>query len=79
MIALATVIANEMNLALNSCTSLICIGIGEMSRPSASKGGSAETFMGMRGVGYSFLTTTDSLRLNQLIVQKLGQGLSFDK
>ena len=58
MIAIASGIADGMQLKLNARAALICIGIAEMSRLGTVMGGSAETFMGMSGVGDVVLTTT---------------------
>ena len=79
VIAIASGIADGMQLGLNARAALICIGIAEMSRLDTEMGGSAETFMGMSGVGDLVLTTTGKLSHNHTLGAKLGQGLSLDK
>jgi glycerol-3-phosphate dehydrogenase (NAD(P)+) len=79
VIAIASGIADGMKLGLNARAALICRGIAEMSRLGAVMGGSAETFMGMSGVGDLVLTATGTLSRNHTLGEKLGQGFSLEK
>ena len=79
VIAIASGIADGMKLGLNARAALICRGIAEMSRLGTVMGGSAETFMGMSGVGDLVLTATGTLSRNHTLGEKLGQGLSLEK
>ena len=49
-----------------------------MSRLGTAMGGSAETFMGMSGIGDLVLTATGNLSRNHNLGEKLGQGFSLE-
>ena len=68
-----------MTLGLNARAALICRGVVEMTRLGTVMGGSAETFMGMSGIGDLVLTATGTLSRNHNLGEKLGQGLSLEK
>ena len=68
-----------MSLGLNARAALIFRGVVEMTRLGTVMGGSAETFMGMSGVGDLVLTATGTLSRNHNLGEKLGQGLPFAK
>jgi glycerol 3-phosphate dehydrogenase (NAD(P)+) (EC 1.1.1.94) len=78
VIAIASGIADGMQLGLNARAALICRGIAEMSRLGTAMGGSAETFMGMSGIGDLVLTATGNLSRNHNLGEKLGQGFSLE-
>ena len=79
MIAIASGIADGMQLGLNARAALICRGVAEMTRLGTAMGGAAETFMGMSGIGDLVLTATGNLSRNHNLGEKLGQGLSLDE
>ena len=78
VIAIASGIADGMQLGLNARAALICRGVAEMSRLGTAMGGSAETFMGMSGIGDLVLTATGNLSRNHNLGEKLGQGFSLE-
>ena len=79
VIAIASGIADGMQLGLNARAALICRGVAEMTRLGTAMGGVAETFMGMSGIGDLVLTATGNLSRNHNLGEKLGQGLSLDE
>ena len=79
VIAIASGITDGMSLGLNARAALICRGVVEMTRLGTLMGGSAETFMGMSGIGDLVLTATGTLSRNHNLGEKLGQGLSLEK
>jgi len=79
VIAIASGITEGMSLGLNARAALICRGVVEMTRLGTVMGGSAETFMGMSGIGDLVLTATGTLSRNHNLGEKLGQGLSLEK
>ena len=79
VIAIASGISDGMQLGLNARAALICRGVAEMSRLGTAMGGSAETFMGMSGIGDLVLTATGNLSRNYNLGEKLGQGFSLEE
>ena len=79
VIAIASGISDGMQLGLNARAALICRGVAEMSRLGTAMGGSAETFMGMSGIGDLVLTATGNLSRNHNLGEKLGQGFSLEE
>ena len=79
VIAIASGISDGMQLGLNARAALICRGVAEMSRLGTAMGGSAETFMGMSGIGDLVLTATGTLSRNYNLGEKLGQGFSLEE
>ncbi|GIT62496.1 MAG: hypothetical protein Ct9H300mP21_00420 [Pseudomonadota bacterium] len=77
VIAIASGIADGMQLGLNARAALICRGLRNVPARNAM-GGSAETFMGMPGIGDLVLTATGNLSRNHNLGEKLGQGFSLE-
>ncbi|HKY01342.1 MAG TPA: NAD(P)H-dependent glycerol-3-phosphate dehydrogenase [Burkholderiales bacterium] len=74
VMAIATGIADGMNLGLNARAALITRGLAEIMRLGIALGGKAETFMGLTGVGDLILTCTGDLSRNRTVGLGLGRG-----
>lgn len=79
VLAVATGIADGMNLGLNARAGLITRGLNEMLRLNAAIGGRAETLMGLAGLGDLVLTCTGDLSRNRRLGLALGQGQSISE
>lgn len=79
VIAIASGIADGMQLGLNARAALICRGVAEMTRLGSAMGGATETFVGMSGIGDLILTATGELSRNHTLGKKLGRGLPLDE
>jgi len=77
VLAVATGIADGMNLGLNARAGLITRGLNEMLRLNAVLGGRAETLMGLAGLGDLVLTCTGDLSRNRRLGLALGRGQSI--
>lgn len=77
VLAIATGIADGMDLGLNARAALITRGLAEMSRLGLALGAEAETFMGLSGLGDLVLTATGDLSRNRQVGLRLAQGLSL--
>ena len=77
VLAVATGIADGMDLGLNSRAGLITRGLNEMLRLNAALGGRAETLMGLAGLGDLVLTCTGDLSRNRRLGLALGRGQSL--
>ena len=77
VLAVATGVADGMNLGLNARAGLITRGLNEMLRLNAALGGRAETLMGLAGVGDLVLTCTGDLSRNRRLGLALGRGQSI--
>ncbi len=77
VLAVATGIADGMNLGLNARAGLITRGLNEMLRLNAALGGKAETLMGLAGLGDLVLTCTGDLSRNRRLGLALGRGQSI--
>jgi glycerol-3-phosphate dehydrogenase (NAD(P)+) len=77
VLAVATGIADGMNLGLNARAGLITRGLNEMLRLNAALGGRAETLMGLAGLGDLVLTCTGDLSRNRRLGLALGRGQSI--
>ncbi|PUA18192.1 NAD(P)H-dependent glycerol-3-phosphate dehydrogenase [Glaciimonas sp. PCH181] len=75
IMAIATGIADGLNLGLNARAALITRGLAEITRLGIALGGRSETFMGLSGVGDLILTCTGDLSRNR----KVGLGLARGK
>jgi glycerol-3-phosphate dehydrogenase (NAD(P)+) len=75
VMAIATGIADGMNLGLNARAALITRGLAEMTRLGVALGARAETFMGLSGLGDLVLTATGDLSRNRKVGLMLAQGL----
>ncbi len=75
VLAIATGIADGMNLGLNARAALITRGLAEMTRLGLALGAHPETFMGLSGLGDLVLTATGDLSRNRKVGLLLAQGL----
>lgn len=74
VLAVATGVADGMNLGDNARAGLITRGLNEMLRLNAALGGRAETLMGLAGLGDLVLTCTGNLSRNRRLGLALGRG-----
>ncbi|WP_028603170.1 NAD(P)H-dependent glycerol-3-phosphate dehydrogenase [Ottowia thiooxydans] len=74
VLAIATGLADGMNLGLNARAALITRGLAEMSRLGQALGGRADTFMGLSGLGDLVLTATGDLSRNRRVGLLLAEG-----
>jgi len=74
VLAVATGVADGMNLGLNARAGLITRGLNEMLRLNQALGGRAETLMGLAGLGDLVLTCTGDLSRNRRLGLALGRG-----
>ena len=76
VLAVATGVADGMQLGLNARAGLITRGLNEMQQLNAALGGRPETLMGLAGLGDLVLTCTGDLSRNRRLGLALGQGQS---
>jgi len=74
VLAVATGVADGMNLGLNARAGLITRGLNEMLRLNIAMGGQPETLMGLAGLGDLVLTCTGDLSRNRRLGLALGRG-----
>jgi len=75
VLAVATGVADGMQLGLNARAGLITRGLNEMLRLGAAIGARAETLMGLAGLGDLVLTCTGDLSRNRRLGLALGCGV----
>jgi glycerol-3-phosphate dehydrogenase (NAD(P)+) len=75
VLAVATGVADGMNLGLNARAGLITRGLNEMLRLGVALGARAETLMGLAGLGDLVLTCTGDLSRNRRLGLALGHGV----
>ena len=75
VLAIATGIADGMQLGQNARAALITRGLAEMTRLGIALGAQAATFMGLSGLGDLVLTCTGDLSRNRTVGQRLALGL----
>ena len=75
VLAVATGVADGMQLGLNARAGLITRGLNEMLRLGAALGARAETLMGLAGLGDLVLTCTGDLSRNRRLGIALGCGV----
>lgn len=75
IMAIATGVADGLQLGLNARAALITRGLAEITRLGIALGGRSETFMGLSGLGDLILTCTGDLSRNR----KVGLGLASGK
>jgi glycerol-3-phosphate dehydrogenase (NAD(P)+) len=75
VLAIATGIADGLQLGLNARAALITRGLAEITRLGLALGARAETFMGLSGLGDLVLTATGDLSRNRKVGLLLAQGL----
>ena len=78
VLAVATGVADGMELGLNARTGLITRGLNEMLRLNAAIGGRPETLMGLAGLGDLVLTCTGDLSRNRRLGLALGRGKTVE-
>ena len=78
VLAVATGVADGMNLGLNARAGLITRGLNEMLRLNIAIGGKPETLMGLAGLGDLVLTCTGDLSRNRRLGLALGRGQSLE-
>ena len=78
VMAIAAGICDGLELGANARAALLTRGLSEMMRYGVALGGSAETLMGLTGVGDLILTCTGSLSRNRRVGLALGQGKALD-
>ncbi len=74
VLAVATGVADGMDLGLNARAGLITRGLNEMLRLNIAIGGRPETLMGLAGLGDLVLTCTGDLSRNRRLGLALGRG-----
>ncbi len=75
VLAVATGVADGMQLGLNARAGLITRGMNEMLRLGVALGARAETLMGLAGLGDLVLTCTGDLSRNRRLGIALGRGV----
>jgi glycerol-3-phosphate dehydrogenase (NAD(P)+) len=75
VLAIATGMADGLELGLNARAALITRGLAEITRLGTALGGNTETFMGLTGMGDLILTCTGDLSRNRTV----GLGLAHGK
>jgi len=78
VIAIASGVADGMDLGLNARAALITRGLVEIRRIGLAMGANPHTFSGLSGVGDLILTCTGSLSRNHTVGFKLGEGKKLD-
>lgn len=76
VLAIATGIADGMQLGCNARAALITRGLAEITRLGVAMGAESDTFMSLAGVGDVVLTCTDNKSRNYRFGLALGQGKS---
>lgn len=79
VLAIATGIADGMELGLNARAALITRGLAEMTRLGVALGARADTFMGLSGLGDLVLTATGSLSRNRTVGLQLATGKTLQQ
>ena len=79
VLAIATGLCDGLALGLNARAALVTRGLAEIARFGIARGGRAETFMGLSGLGDLVLTATGDLSRNRRVGQLLAQGLSLQQ
>jgi glycerol-3-phosphate dehydrogenase (NAD(P)+) len=77
VLAIATGMADGLELGMNARAALITRGLAEMVRLGVALGARADTFMGLSGLGDLVLTTTGDLSRNRTVGLKLAEGDSL--
>ncbi|MDQ6646490.1 MAG: NAD(P)-dependent glycerol-3-phosphate dehydrogenase [Pseudomonadota bacterium] len=79
VLAVATGIADGMELGLNARAGLITRGMNEMMRLGVALGARPETLIGLSGLGDLVLTCTGDLSRNRRLGLALGHGVALDE
>jgi glycerol-3-phosphate dehydrogenase (NAD(P)+) len=78
VLAVATGMADGLQLGANTQAALITRGLNEMMRLGEPLGARPETFMGLAGVGDLILTCTDNQSRNRRFGKLMGEGVSLN-
>lgn len=79
VLAIATGIADGLQLGLNARAALITRGLAEITRLGLALGARADTFMGLSGLGDLVLTATGDLSRNRKVGLLLAEGLALPR
>ncbi|MBE0613320.1 MAG: NAD(P)-dependent glycerol-3-phosphate dehydrogenase [Burkholderiales bacterium] len=79
VMAIATGIADGLELGANARAALITRGLAEMTRFGVKLGGRAETFTGLTGAGDLILTCTGELSRNRRVGLSLARGRKLEE
>ena len=79
VMALATGIAEGLDLGFNARAALITRGLAEMTRLGVALGADPATFAGLAGVGDLVLTCTGHLSRNRALGVEIGRGKTLDE
>ena len=79
VLAVATGVADGMDLGLNARAGLVTRGLNEMLRLNRELGGRPETLMGLAGMGDLVLTCTGDLSRNRRLGLALGKGQGIEE
>jgi len=79
VMAVATGIADGLELGLNSRAALITRGLAETTRLGVALGAQAATFAGLAGLGDLVLTCTGALSRNRAVGIEVGRGRKLDE
>ena len=79
VLAVATGVADGMQMGLNARAGLITRGLAEMLRLGAAIGARPETLMGLAGLGDLVLTCTGDLSRNRRLGLALGRGVPLQE
>ena len=79
VLAIATGLADGLNLGLNARAALITRGLAEIARLGVALGAQPETFMGLSGLGDLVLTATGDLSRNRRVGLLLAEGKTLEE
>jgi glycerol-3-phosphate dehydrogenase (NAD(P)+) len=79
VLAIATGLADGLQLGLNARAALITRGLAEIARLGVALGARSDTFMGLSGLGDLVLTATGDLSRNRQVGLKLAAGLTLEQ
>jgi len=79
VLAVATGVADGMELGLNARAGMVTRGLNEMLRLNRELGGRPETLMGLAGMGDLVLTCTGDLSRNRRLGLALGRGQGIEE
>jgi glycerol-3-phosphate dehydrogenase (NAD(P)+) len=79
VMAVATGVAEGLNLGFNARAALITRGLAEMMRLGVALGAQPSTFAGLAGMGDLVLTCTGQLSRNRALGVDIGKGMTLDE
>lgn len=79
VMAVATGVAEGLELGFNARAALITRGLAEMTRLGVTLGAQASTFAGLAGMGDLVLTCTGQLSRNRALGVDIGKGMTLDE